>query len=379
MISMMSVVGGGGEGGGDCSGDEVLREAVEGFGDWAGDGGEGVGVATEGDGVADRVFKAHRFKGAGDGFGDGPLAGLVKGVAGANLVHGAREVVAVGVLDCPSDLRRSGAPKAKPDGMRGGPCALHPLGMVVGHGGYTIGSLECFFDWSVSIQVRSRGDPHCRPVPEAPVGCWFRPFDPAGEHAAVAAPRMAPAPPLQGGRDGRSVQQNLRDRCGADGVVGVLTLRSEELEVLRLDPVPLVHRAHDVPDNGTPHRSIPPRWRLGRRVATSSRRGFNADPFRGRVRSGGVGDDGGTYPLRPPGSPSRIRLASPVTKSTTVRSRRNAEPSTSGRSGAGGGAVRGLAAEDSQPVAEVRLGLALEQGIDDFLVGYPAQFPRTER
>ena len=37
---------------------DVGGDAVEGFGDGAGDGGEGVGVTAEGDGVADGVFEA---------------------------------------------------------------------------------------------------------------------------------------------------------------------------------------------------------------------------------------------------------------------------------------------------------------------------------
>ena len=66
---------------------DPIGNAVCRLGNAAGDGGQGVAVAAQGDGVADGVLKAPAFQEGDDGLGDGLLAGLVELVARPNLVQ----------------------------------------------------------------------------------------------------------------------------------------------------------------------------------------------------------------------------------------------------------------------------------------------------
>ena|GEM_PF-6290284 len=63
---------------------DVFGDAVVGFCHAACDGGEGIAVASYGDGGADSVFKGFGFEEGFDGLGDGVLAGFVEFVGGAD-------------------------------------------------------------------------------------------------------------------------------------------------------------------------------------------------------------------------------------------------------------------------------------------------------
>lgn len=86
----------GGEGGFEISGksagdlveDYIGDGGVEGFGDATGDGGLGVGVAAEGDGVSDGIFEVGGVEESDDGLGNGAGASEIGAIAGADGVNG---------------------------------------------------------------------------------------------------------------------------------------------------------------------------------------------------------------------------------------------------------------------------------------------------
>ena len=76
-----------------CFCGDLFRNAEECFGDAAGDAGQGVAVAAQGDGVADRVFEVFGLEEGDNRLGDRALAGDVVFVDGADLGQGSGEVV----------------------------------------------------------------------------------------------------------------------------------------------------------------------------------------------------------------------------------------------------------------------------------------------
>ena len=75
-------------------GDSVCR-----LGDAASDGGQGVAVAAQGDGVADGVLEVPALQKGDDSLRDGLLAGLVEPVAWPDLVQRPGQVIAIFPLD----------------------------------------------------------------------------------------------------------------------------------------------------------------------------------------------------------------------------------------------------------------------------------------
>ena len=82
----------------DASGDVVGDLLVEGLGDAAGDAGEGVAVAAQGNGQADRRLEVGAVEESHHGLGCRALAGGVPLIDGTDLVAGAVEVAS-----CPDD------------------------------------------------------------------------------------------------------------------------------------------------------------------------------------------------------------------------------------------------------------------------------------
>jgi hypothetical protein len=104
--------------------------AVEAVGDRASNTGQGIGIAPQGHGVAQGVFKVGGFQKGDQGGGDGALAGLVKGKVGAQVRQGGAEVIAEvggdGVGDRPSVF----AVATEPDGGGGGLGSSDALGQT---------------------------------------------------------------------------------------------------------------------------------------------------------------------------------------------------------------------------------------------------------
>ena len=67
---------------------DIIRYAVCGLGDAAGDGGQGVAVPAQGDGVSDGVFKASAFEEGDDRLGHRLPAAFIEEVARADVIQG---------------------------------------------------------------------------------------------------------------------------------------------------------------------------------------------------------------------------------------------------------------------------------------------------
>ena len=83
---------------------DVLGDGHRGGSNVAGDAGHRVGIATKGDGADDSVHERLRFEEADDGFGYALVAGRFKGIVRADLVGGAMEIVAEGLLEVRTDI-----------------------------------------------------------------------------------------------------------------------------------------------------------------------------------------------------------------------------------------------------------------------------------
>lgn len=86
------------------------------LGNAAGDGGQGIAVAAQGDGIADRVLKIPAFQECDDGLGHRLLAGHVETIARTDRIQGPGQVVAVFPFDVGLDvlLARSQIPMGGP-------------------------------------------------------------------------------------------------------------------------------------------------------------------------------------------------------------------------------------------------------------------------
>ena len=76
---------------------DVVRYAVTGFGDSAGDGSDGVAVTADGNGISDGVFKTDGFKERFQCLGDGFLASLIEFIGIPDAVQGEIDGVIVPV------------------------------------------------------------------------------------------------------------------------------------------------------------------------------------------------------------------------------------------------------------------------------------------
>lgn len=246
----------------DPIGDSVCR-----LGDAAGDGGQGVAVTAQGDGVADGVLKVPALQKGDDGLGDSLLAGLVELVARPDLIQGPGQVVAVLQLDvlpdallAPLRLVADGAlifpvPAAEmiaahKNRVRHGCRTLDPLGVVVGHLGRQsgAGSAHCGPHAGPCAEAAvhdpgAGGDPHGRAVSKAVVGLPAVRPQPRPEPAAVACVGVHPAVFLHS--IDKSVPRpafhdGLRHGAGHDGIVREKTVLPEQGKVLRFDVVPLI-------------------------------------------------------------------------------------------------------------------------------------------
>ena len=120
----------------------------------------------------------------------------------------------------------------------------------------------CFFTHPGRCHVRSSTDP--REGAEAPVRCGHGAGDPPSKCPSVASVGVAPAPALQGGVGFAVVDDDVRDRRRAHGVIGVRAQPVEQFEILRaasatLEPRPLRCRLR-----------LLPTWRCLRAVTPSA-------------------------------------------------------------------------------------------------------------
>lgn len=263
----------------DPIGDAVCR-----LGDAAGDGGQGVAVAAQGDSVANGVLKVAALQKGDDGLGYSLLAGLVELVARPDLVQGPGQVIAVLLLDvlpdallAPLRLVADGAlifpvPAAEmvaahENRVRHSRRALDPLGVVVGHLGRQsgAGSAHCgpHAGPGAEAAVHDPGtgrDPHGRPVSKAVVGLPAVRPQPRPKPAAVACVGIHSAVLLHGidkSVPRPALHDGLRHSAGHDGIVRKKAVLPEQGKVLRFDVVPLIDRAYDIANNCTDHLCPP--------------------------------------------------------------------------------------------------------------------------
>ena len=83
---------------------DVLGNGHRGGGNVTGDAGHRVGIATKGDGADDGIHERLRFEETDNGFGHALVAGGLEGVVRADLVGGAMEIVAEGLLEVRTDI-----------------------------------------------------------------------------------------------------------------------------------------------------------------------------------------------------------------------------------------------------------------------------------
>ena len=83
---------------------DVLGNGHRGGSDVTGYAGHRVSIAAEGDGADNGIHKRFRFEEADDGFGHALVAGGLKGVVRTDLIGGAMEIVAEGLLEVRTDV-----------------------------------------------------------------------------------------------------------------------------------------------------------------------------------------------------------------------------------------------------------------------------------
>ena len=83
---------------------DIFGHGHGGGSDVAGYAGHGVSIATKGDGANDGIHEVGSFEEAYDGFGYALVAGVLFSIRGANLIGGAMEIVAEGLLDVRTDV-----------------------------------------------------------------------------------------------------------------------------------------------------------------------------------------------------------------------------------------------------------------------------------
>ncbi len=204
---------------------DVFGDAVVGFCHAACDGGEGIAVASYGDGGADGVFKGFGFEEGFDGLGDGVLAGFVEFVGGADFIDGKVQFV-VFLFDVFPDVFFCFAGSGKVDGRGGSFGAFDAFGVVMADFGDFFGE---FPDFGEGFSCPAAGaDSHGCAVSKAAVGFGVIGVDPVVEGSAVAALGIGASYFLHGedglsgeafvGRDG--LEEGVADGEAHDGVVG---------------------------------------------------------------------------------------------------------------------------------------------------------------
>ena len=83
---------------------DVLGNGHRGGSDVTGDAGHRVCVATKGDGADDGIHERLRFEEADDGFGHALVAGGLESIFRTDLIGGAMEIVAEGLLEVRTDV-----------------------------------------------------------------------------------------------------------------------------------------------------------------------------------------------------------------------------------------------------------------------------------
>ena len=218
--------------------------AVEGVGDGAGDAGDGVAVATKGDGFAEGVFEVCGIEEGDNGFGDGALAADIEFVGGADGFDGAVEIVGELGLEEGADFFFGLALPRKKDGGCDGLGSLDAVGVVVGDFGTALGFLECPVE--VFGDPSDGAGPHGGAVAPAVVGLGVVELEPLDEGAAVAGIWVEAAELLVGLGVGDPGEEVLGGGEGENGVVGEGGTGGEDLAVFGLVVVVLVGGASDV-------------------------------------------------------------------------------------------------------------------------------------
>ncbi len=232
---------------------DLLRDAPVGFGDRAGDGGHRIAVPAQADRVADRVLERGALEEGGQHRGHGPLGGDVEIVVRAELFTGGDLIDA---LRDAAQALHGGAVVGLPDEggrQRGGG---HPLRMAVGGSGGLLP--QCVRLVGRESQHAGGRAAHRGAVAPAVVRQRHGVEQPAAEAPAVSGVRIAVAEGLHRlhqlavelGFVLLRVHEALRHRAAHHRIVREEALPREEREVLRLDVVPFVHGADDVPRDG---------------------------------------------------------------------------------------------------------------------------------
>jgi len=189
----------------------VGRDAVEGLGNAAGDGGKGVAVAAEGDGIADGILKGDGFEKGGHGLRHGGLAGFVEAVVGADLIEGEIDGVIV-PLDVCADLFAAVAGARQIDGGGGRLGAFDALGVVVGNAGDGARHGEGILK---ALRRKAAGaHAHGGTVAEAEIGLGAGGVHPLPKASAVAAIRIALP---DGAHAPRRLRKGAAAQCGYRG------------------------------------------------------------------------------------------------------------------------------------------------------------------
>ena len=261
-----------------------VGDAVGRFRNAAGDGGQGVAVAAQGNCIPDGVLKISAFQKGDDRLRDTALTGLVEPVVGADLVQCPGEIIVVFLLDEGLDppLARIGVAvdggfavpmiaaeivPAEEDGVCDRQSALDALWMVVGHfGGKSgqdfppIGPDAGLGEETAVCHPAAGGDTHGRAVSEAVVWLAVIREEPGPESSAVSGVGVHPAILFHGIDEvvcRSSVYDCLGHRTGHDGVIGKAAAFLKQGKIFCLDVVPLVNRTNNVSNNCADHLCPP--------------------------------------------------------------------------------------------------------------------------
>ena len=114
-----------------CLFSDFVRDAVECFGDGPGDGGEGIRITAEGNGVPHSVFKTSCFQRARNRRWHRALTCHIKCIVLTNFVYRLIQFIAVFGGDYLADAIGTFAVEREPDGVCRRPRAFHTFGMIV--------------------------------------------------------------------------------------------------------------------------------------------------------------------------------------------------------------------------------------------------------
>ena len=217
---------------------DPVRNAEQGFGDPAGDAGERIGIAADGDGIANGVLETSGLQRTDDGWRHRPPAGDIERVLRPDTVHVLTEGVFEPLLTGLSDLVAVSPLEGQPDRHGDRLSPGDSFRMVVGHDGGSLGQEHRRFDFHDSVGDWT--DPHGRSITPATVWPHAVGEGPAEKHASVPNLWIAmnPGPKMVGEVAGG--KEAVCYRYGAYGVIGERCPFCEQREVLRLDVVVFV-------------------------------------------------------------------------------------------------------------------------------------------